>query len=129
MASTAIDLFDLADQISMFSSAILEYRVNNPTTRANALALVQVERQLDELVNSLRNRGIVELGQQLAPQQGRIGAAISDAKTELAKIEKVKKAIDIATSVIGIAQSLLTMNFAQAIQQSIALSTDLADQG
>ena len=125
--ATSIDLFDLADQIALVSSQVLMFRIKSEATGANALALVQLERQLDELVNSLRNRGVIALGEELAANTGKIATAIKGAKAELAKIEKVKEAIGIATAVIGIAQSLLMLNFPQAIQQSIALIDALDD--
>jgi len=130
MAEKSIDCFALATLVGDVAHAVFTLRLKVQVAGGDGSKLEDLEDDLRAKANELSNLGVVALGDEFAGSTTRIGASIKKAKAAIEEINKVKKAIAIATAVLGIATSVLGGDFAAAFQDAVALSEKLkADQG
>lgn len=103
--STFSALFDFADQIALVSSEVLRYRIKNRPilTEQQKSDLENVEIKLDKATARVRAQGIAALGNLTKAAREEVEAVTQAAEAVLRRIKKVERALQVATSVLGLA--------------------------
>jgi hypothetical protein len=97
--------FDFADQIALVSGALLKYRIKNRPnlTSQQKGDLEDAEIELDKATAQVRAQGIAALGVLTEAARGKVEKATKDAEGVLRRIKKVERALQVATSILGLA--------------------------
>lgn len=105
----AADLFDFADQLGLFSSRLLVYRIKNKSklSESEREELLNLELQLDKATADVRAQGIEALDIFTAEVQAEIVAATGQADEFLKKIRKVEKVVGVLTAFAGLALAVI----------------------
>jgi len=106
MATTnSATFFDFADQVALVSGEVLRYRIKNrpSLTDKKKKDLEDIEIKLDEATARIRAEGIAALGDQTKGAREKVESATRAAGTVLRRIKKVERALQVATSVLGLA--------------------------
>ncbi|NVM87817.1 hypothetical protein FHT32_001456 [Variovorax sp. SG517] len=105
----AEDLFDFADQLGLFSSRLLVYRIKNKSklSESEREELLNLELQLDKATADVRAQGIEALGVFSADVQAEIVAATGQADEFLKKIRKVEKVVGVLTAFASLALAVI----------------------
>lgn len=121
-------LFDFADQIALVSGEVLRYRIKNrPTlTDEQKSDLEKVEINLDKATARVRAEGIAALGNQTKTVRKKVEAATITAEAALRRIKKVERALQVATSVLGLALAAIAGQ-PQAILAAVKGVNDAVD--
>ena len=98
-------LFDFADELALVSSDLLRYRIKNKPdlSPAEQGKLEDLEISLDKATNKVRALGITALGMITDAARKDLEDANDEAAALLRRIKKAERALDIATSVLGVA--------------------------
>lgn len=98
-------LFDFADELALVSSEVMRFRLKNKATLSQEEKdhLEGVEIKLDEATAQVRADGIEALGELKKSARLEVQSATQDAQSLLRRIKKVERAVDIASSVLGLA--------------------------
>lgn len=111
MATTnASAFFDFADQIALVSSEVLRYRIKIrlSLTDEQKANLEDAEIKLDKATARVRAEGIAALGHLSKAVREEVEAATKSAEAVLRRIKKVERALQVATSVLGLALAVTT---------------------
>lgn len=102
-------LFDFADQIALVSGEVLRYRIRNKQTLTDEQKsdLEDVEIELDKATARVRAKGIAALGDQTKAARAKVEDATEAAEAVLRRIRKVERALQVATSVLGLARAAI----------------------
>jgi hypothetical protein len=105
VTTPASALFDFADQLALVSSEVLRFRIKNKASlnQQEKEQLETVEIELDRATANVRAQGIAALGAMTQAARLEVEAATRDAESLLRRIKKIERALDIATSVLGVA--------------------------
>lgn len=98
-------IFDFSDQLALVSSEVLRFRIKRKSTLSQdaKARLEDIEIELDKATASVRAQGIAALGAVTKSAREEVETATKDAETLLRRIKKIERALDIATSVLGLA--------------------------
>jgi len=106
---TQEEAYEIADSFAQASARILDFRITNRSTLSEdeARDLEKCEDSLDHMVVLFRGYGIrlIAAGAQHAVAE--LKSAIALGKGAIAKINKIKKAIKIATALVDLAVAVL----------------------
>lgn len=128
MSPTAF--FDFADEIALVSVEVLQFRIKNKSflTDEQKTGLEQIEIDLDKATALVRARGIVELGELTRPAREEVEAATKSARKTLSRIRKIERALQIATSVVGLAFAVIQNPSPQSIVDAARAVKDAIDK-
>jgi ferritin-like metal-binding protein YciE len=103
--ANASALFDFADQIALVSCEVLRYRIKNRPilTDEQKANLENIEIRLDQATARVRADAIAALVAQTEPVREEVESATMAAGAVLRRIKKVERALQVATSVLGLA--------------------------
>jgi hypothetical protein len=109
LSLSAEQSFEIADSFAQMSGKVLDFRISKSTALKpkESSALEKAEDNLDHLVVLFRANGIQLLGSEAKDAIAELSSAIIIAKKKITKIAKIKKAIEIATSVVELAVAIL----------------------
>ena len=103
-------LFDFADQIALVSGEVLRYRIKNRPilTDEQKANLEDAEIKLDKATARVRAQGIAALGDLTKAAREEVESATKAAEAVLRRIKKVERALQVATSVLGLALAAIS---------------------
>lgn len=108
--NAAIDLFDLADQVGLFSSTILSYRIRNKSklTDPEIIKLEDAEQELDKLTARLRAEGVQKLAELTDEARQEVLTATDKADKFLRRLKKVEKIIGVVTAILELGLAVIS---------------------
>ena len=121
----------LADQLAQASAHILAFRVLTKGLKKEQRAeLERLETTLDQLVAILRGKAIRLIGEQAQGELGGLLKALAEAQRTLAKIARIKHAINMAAAFVNVAAALVGGNVPAilAAAKGLAAVAEKADQ-
>lgn len=106
----AVNLFDLADQVGLYSSTILSYRIRNKSrlTDPEIIQLEDAEQELDKLTARLRAEGVQKLAELTDESRQEVLAATDKADKFLRRLKKVEKIIGVVTAILDLGLAVIS---------------------
>jgi hypothetical protein len=127
-ANPPATLFDFADELALFSTEVLRYRIRNKATLSDAerVSLEDLEIRIDGATAKLRADGITALGFLLQSQITEVGDATASAQSFLRRIKRADKALSAVTAVLGLGLAILDRRPKTIADAAQSLRTTLA---
>jgi hypothetical protein len=102
-------LLDFADELALFSTEVLRFRIRNKATLGDAerQSLEDLEIRIDGATAKVRADGITALGFLLQNQITEVAGAAASAQSFLRRIKRVDKALAAVTAVLGLGLAVL----------------------
>jgi hypothetical protein len=121
-------LLDIADELALFSSEVLRFRIRNKATLGDAerQSLEDLEIRIDGVTAKVRADGIAALGFLLQNQITEVADATSSAQSFLRRIKRVDKALAAVTAVLGLGLAVLDRSPKAIADAAKSLKSSLA---
>lgn len=119
------DAYEIADSFAQASANILDFRFKNRKTLTNkdASDLEKCEDSLDQMVVLFRGYGIRLIADEAENAISELKSAIALGKDTITNVNKIKKAISVATALVNLAISVLAKDPKGIVAAAMSVQT------